>query len=250
MLRKSTVTLTLFLCLAWTSIFAAAPTSAEIELTNLLNKADIGFNLGNRLQTADYVSQAETVLIRNPDVNYNLQGHFYKLKGKMEIGNSLDAAVCNFNKAMAYFSANRSEQASVQLFIGITYYYANDYNTAETYFNAANDFFTANKDKINTAQSLNNLAVVAFMKGDAQNANELCSQALFINVEIENTLNAMKNQQNIGFFTGRMSLSLDDIFEKSTDNEKPLRKDGNGGGSPPEVTTNGGGTVVVGSGGH
>jgi tetratricopeptide (TPR) repeat protein len=251
MLKKSPVTLTFFVCLVWTNIFANTQTPAEVEFADLVKKADSSFDLGNYQVSERYLSEANLVLARNPEINKILQGNFNTVMGKHYMDKSLDTALDYFNRALALLSGNGSSKAETELFVGIAYYYAGEYRLAKSYLAASKEIFLASKDNENLAQVLNNEGVIAFMEGDAETATNLCTQALAVNLEIENSINAAKNQQNIDFFNGRTSLSFDNTNGYDTDSKRPIRKDGGGGtsGSGTGVGTGGGGTVVVGGGG-
>jgi tetratricopeptide (TPR) repeat protein len=251
MLKKSTVTLTFFVCLAWTSIFANTQTPAEMEFADLVRKADSSFNLGDYQVSERYLSEANSVLARNPEINKILQGNFNTVLGKHYMDKSLDTSLGYFNKALTLLSDDRSSKAETELFVAIAYYYAGDYRTAKGYLASSKEVFLASKNNENLAQVLNNEGVIAFMEGDAETATNLCTQALSINRGIENSLNASKNQQNIDFFNGRTSLNFDNKYDYNTGSKKPIRKDGGGGtsGSGTGVGTGGGGTVIVGGGG-
>jgi tetratricopeptide (TPR) repeat protein len=244
MLKKATVTLTLFIFVLWINILANAQTPVEIEFADLLRNADSSFDLGNYTESERYLSEANEIINQNARISENLQGHYLKIKGKQ--AQSLDAALGYFNAAFEKFAESPLDQAETDLFRAIAYYNAGEYKTAQTYLTRSKGTFLLKRDFGNLAQVLNNEAVIAFMQGDAQTANNLCQQALSINLEINSFLNAFRNKQNIDFFNGRMSVS----FYKTVI-RNPIRKDGGAGtsGSGTSVGTSGGGTVVVGSGG-
>jgi tetratricopeptide (TPR) repeat protein len=247
MLRKSNIIFTLFMCLALTyvgvksqSLNEKAQISVEAGFASLISKADSSFNIGDRVSSEQYLSQASEILAGHPELKNNLKGSLLKVKGKLET--SLEVSLGYFNSAEALLVGNQAETASIKLFKGIAYFNAGDYRTAQSYFAESKSVFGANRDNENLAQVLNNEAVIAFMQGDALTANNLCRQALSINLAIGNTINASKNQANVSFFNG--------ILTPESNSKKGETKDGNGGGSPTEVNTNGGGTVIVGNGGH
>lgn len=244
MLRKSIVTLTIFVCITWLCVSANAQTSLNDQFAVLVKKADSSFNSGDRQSTEGYLSEASRMLAQNPGINRVLQGNLKTIYGKLSMETSLDTSLGYFNNALELTSGNRSSQAETELFIALAYYYSGDYKTAQRYLAESKEFFLTNRDNANYAQVLNNEGVIAFMEGDAETANALCRQALSINVEIGNSLNASKNQQNIDFINGRTA-------NNSGYNKKPITKEGGGGnsGSGTGVGTGGGGTVIIGGGG-
>jgi tetratricopeptide (TPR) repeat protein len=244
MLRKSTVTLTVFVCIIWLCIPANAQTSADNQFAVLVKKADSSFNSGDRQSTERYLNEANAVLSQNSGISKILQGNSKTVQGKLFMESSLESSLNYFNEALKLVTGNRSSQAETKLFIALAYYYSGDYKTAQRYLAESKEFFSANRDNANYAQVLNDEGVIAFMEGDAQTANELCRQALSINLEIGNSINAAKNQQNIDFINGR-------TINNSGYNKKPITKEGGGGntGSGTGVGTGGGGTVIIGGGG-
>jgi tetratricopeptide (TPR) repeat protein len=244
MLRKSTVTLTIFVCITWLCVSANAQTSANDRFAVLVKKADSSFNLGDRQSAERYLGEANEVLSQNSGISKTLQGNSKTVQGKLFMESSLDTSLGYFNEALGLASANRSSQAETKLFIALAYYYSGDYKTAQRYLAESKEFFLTNRDNENYAQVLNNEGVIAFMEGDAETANELCGQALSINAEIGNSLNASRNQQNIDFINGR-------AVTKKGYNYKPVKAEGGGGnsGSGTGVGTGGGGTVILGGGG-
>ncbi len=249
MLKKITGTLTLIVCLVLTTIIADAQISAEIEFANLVKKADSSFDSGDRLASEKLLAQANEILGQNHDIDRVLQGHLLKVGGKLAI--TLDAALECFDRAFENFSENPSNQAEIDLFRAVRYYNEGEYDVAQSYLSKAKEYFAAKRDNENLAQVLNNLGVIAFLQRDAQTATNLCEQALSINLQIGNVLNADRNRRNIDFFTGRSFFQPDNGIG-SLSNPKPIiiqTEEGNGGGSPTEITTNGGGTVSTGNGG-
>jgi tetratricopeptide (TPR) repeat protein len=244
MLRKSIVTLTIFVCITWLCVLANAQTSSDGKFAILVKKADSSFNLGDRQSAEMYLSQSSSFLIQNPGISKVLQGNLKTVYGKLEMETSLDNSLGYFNTALGLTSGNGSSQAETKLFIALAYYYAGDYRTARTYLAESKEFFLANRDNANYAQVLNDEGVIAFMEGDAQTANALCRQALSINLQIGNSLNASKNQQNIDFINGT-------AFNKNGYNKNPIKVEGGGGtsGSGTGVGTGGGGTVILGGNG-
>ncbi len=245
MLRKSTVTLTIFVCITWLCILANAQTSADDRFAVLIKKADSSFNLSDRQSAESYLSEANEVLSQNSGISKVLQGNSKTVQGKLFMESSLETSLGYFNEALNLEAASRSSQAETKLFIALAYYYAGDYNTARSYLAESKEFFLTNRDNANYAQVLNNEGVIAFMEGDAETAKELCEQALSINLAIENSLNASKNQQNLDFINGR-------TVTKKSINIKPFNKvEGGGGnsGSGTGVGTGGGGTVIINGGG-
>jgi tetratricopeptide (TPR) repeat protein len=244
MLRKSTVTLTVFVCITWLCILANAQTSADDRFAGLVKKADSSFNLSDRQSAENYLSEANAVLSQNSGISKILQGNSKTVQGKLFMESSLETSLGYFNEALNLEAASESSQAETKLFIALAYYYSGDYGTARRYLAESKEFFSTNRDNANYAQALNNEGVIAFMEGDAETANTLCRQALSINLEIGNSINAAKNQQNLDFINGR-------AVTKKGYNDKPVKAEGGGGnsGSGTGVGTGGGGTVIIGGGG-
>lgn len=244
MSRKSTAALTFFVCIIWLCISANAQNSANDRFAILVKKADSSFNSGDRQSTERYLSEASEVLNQNSGISKILQGNLKTVSGKLVMETSLADSLGCFNSALALTSGNSSNQAEIKLFIALAYYYSGDYKTAQKYSAEAKEFFLNNRDNENYAQVLNNEGVIAFMKGDAEAADKFCRQAFSINVEIGNSINAAKNQQNIDFINGR-------TISKNGYNKTPITKDGGSGntGSGTGVGTGGGGTVIIGGGG-
>jgi tetratricopeptide (TPR) repeat protein len=244
MLRKSIVTLTVFVCTTWLCVLVNAQTSSDDKFAILVKKADSSFNLGDRQSTEMYLSEAGNFLIKNPGISKVLQGNLKTVYGKLVMETSLDTSLGYFNESLNLVAGDRSSQAEITLFIALAYYYAGDYTTARIYLAESKELFLANRDNANYAQVLNNEGVIAYMEGDAQTANALCRQALSINLQIGNSLNASKNQQNVDFINGT-------AFNKSGYNKTPIKVEGGGGnsGSGTGVGTGGGGTVILGGGG-
>jgi tetratricopeptide (TPR) repeat protein len=244
MLRKSTVTLTVFVCVTWLCILANGQTSADDRFAVLVKKADSSFNLSDRQSAESYLSEANEILSQNSGISKILQGNSKTVQGKLFMESSLETSLGYFNEALNLAAASRSSQAETKLFIALAYYYSADYKTAQIYLAESKEFFLTNRDNENYAQVLNNEGVIAFMEGDAETANTLCRQALSINLEIGNSINAEKNRQNLDFITGR-------TVTKKGYNNKSVKAEGGGGntGSGTGVGTGGGGTVIIGGGG-
>lgn len=220
-------------------------TQIESDFANFVVKADIDLEKGDNQSAEAEISQAETMLGSNQNINQELQGHFYKVKGKFYMKDSVNAALSYFNVSLARFSAAPSEQAKVKNFIGIAYFYANNSYSSENYFNEAKAYFLTNSDQSGYAQAVNNLGILAFQNGDEGNAVAMCDQAYYVNSNLGNIAEASKNQQNISYF-------LEGNFARSTKryyNVKEIEIVNHGGsgtpGSGTTIDTNGGGTVVV-----
>ena len=238
----------ILVCLFLTSLTVNAntPTSIESQFADFIIKADTDFNSGNSLSAEENLFQANQILSDNPNLDRTLQGHFYKVNGKLYMQTSLNTALTYFNNAFLQFSDVPSEQVQVKMFIGIAYLYANNLAVAETYFNETNAYFSAADDLDSLAKSLNNLGVVRFQQGDTQTAVSLCDQALTINTNAGNSAEASKNQENINRFLGNGFMAKND--DKKSQPE--IINHGGGGttGSGTEINTNGSGTVVTGTG--
>ncbi|HQU86147.1 MAG TPA: tetratricopeptide repeat protein [Pyrinomonadaceae bacterium] len=248
MFRKTVFTAVIFAISLTAYLQVNAQTSEETELANLITKADSNFDLNKLEPAAEYLVQAKKIIDRNPSIDTNLQGHFYKVSGKLSMKNSFAEALEYYNLASTKFDRNNAEIARVKFFIGIAYYYAKDFRTAELYFQEAKEYFTLNRDNANLAQTLNNLGVTAFEQGNKESAIELCRHALAINLELENTLNASRNQSNLDYFNGN-----EFYVPNKNSQTKPVIIDhggGGGSGSGTTVDTSGGGTVTVGGGGN
>jgi tetratricopeptide (TPR) repeat protein len=249
MLKKIIGTLTLVICLGTANIIARAQTSAEIGFANLVKKADSVFDSGDRLTAEKHLAQATEILNQNPDIDQTLQAHALKVGGKL--AESLDRSLGYFEQAYEKFSESPSNRAEIDLFRAVRYYNEGEYEIAQNYLAEAKAYFLTQRDNENLAQVLNNLGVIAFLQRDAQTAVNLCEQALSINLQIRNLLNADRNRRNIDFFTGRVFFQPDNGISLPS-NPKPIiiqTEEGNGGGSPTEISTNGGGTVSTGNGG-
>ncbi|MGC2237750.1 MAG: hypothetical protein WA584_16420 [Pyrinomonadaceae bacterium] len=248
MLKKSIFTLLFCAVLALTVFGAKAQESAtkETELANLVLKADTSLDL-NESEPAKYcLSQAKEIIAQNPGISINLQGHFNKVSGKLYMKSSFNQALEYFNIALSQFAREPLEQARVNFFVGIAYYYANDPITAKVYFSQAKEYFILNKDDANLAQALNNLGVIAFKQANEETAVGFCHQALLINIELKNSLNASRNRFNLNYFSDSSSLNVEDDY-KSINNELE-GGGGNSSGSGTTINTGGSGTVVVGGG--
>lgn len=218
---------------------------AETNFANFIIKADVDLEKEDVQSAETAISQANAILTSNQNINQNLQGHFYKVKGKFYMKNSLFTALSYFNNSLSHFSGEPSDQAKVKVFIGIAYLYANKFDHSENYLNEAKTYFLLNDDMMSYAQVINNLGILAYEDGNAGVAVTMCDQAFSINMNIGKTSDASKNQQNIAYF-------MDSNFVGSyirTDNVKEtiIVNSGGGGttGSGTTIDTNGGGTVVV-----
>jgi tetratricopeptide (TPR) repeat protein len=247
MLKKSIFTLLFCAVLALMCFQANAqePNAKEIELANLVLKADTSLDLNEYETAKHYLSKAKEIIVQNPGININLQGHFNKVSGKLYMKSSFNQALEYFNTALSQFNHDPLEQARVNFFVGIAYYYANDSITAKVYSSQAKEYFMLNKEDANLAQALNNLGLIAFKQGDEEAAVDFCYQALLINIELKDSLNASRNRFNLDYFSDSSSLSIENDY-KSINNEL----DGGGGnsGSGTTINTGGSGTVVVGGG--
>ena len=247
MLKKSIFALLLCAVIALMifPVSAQEPSAEETELANLITNADKKLDLNERDAAEAYLSQAREIISRNPSINKALQGHFNKVSGKLYMKSSLAEALRYFNLASSQFEGNETERVRVNFFIGVAYYYARDLATANAYFTETKQYFIAQGDQANLAQALNNLGVVAFERGDAETAISLCRQALAINNEIGNSLNASRNKYNLDYFSNP-SLFSGDI------DDQPVNHGGGGGGtsgSGTGVNTGGSGTVTTGGNG-
>lgn len=239
MLKKIIFTILLCAVSALTVFPANAPesTQKELQLTNLIIKADSSLDLNESEIAKHYLQQAKDMIVQNPEINLSLQGHFNKVSGKLYMKTSIVQAHEYFNTALMQFAGDPAEQARVNLFVGIAYYYANDFNTAKVYFTEAKEYFTGSEDDLNLAQALNNLGVIAFKQGNDQAAIEFCQQALLINIEFNASLNASRNRFNLDYFADSSYLNI------------ALGGGGGGSGSGTTVDTSGSGTIVVGGNG-
>ncbi|HEX8250130.1 MAG TPA: hypothetical protein VF599_18295 [Pyrinomonadaceae bacterium] len=217
--------------------------TAEAEFTNLIVTADVKLDLNDRTAAAQYLTQANYILIQNPNIDIFLQAHFNKVYGKLYMTNNAATALQYFNTSVSQFSGNVLEQAETKMFIGITYYYASDYTTAKNYFEMAKNAFDLQGDMQKSAQALNNLGVVYYRQGDTQNAVIFCQNSLNINTEIGQRLNAFRNQQNLAVITGNSANGLSNpLLDEDIINQAA---GGTGTGSGSTITTSGSGTVVV-----
>lgn len=249
MFKRAVFTILFFAVAALTVFHANAqtPTAEESELTTLILKADTSFDLG-QIETAEaYLMEANEMIVRNPGIDVNLQGHFNKVSGKLYMKSSFARALEYFNIAALKFNRNEAESAQVKMFTGIAYYYASDLRMAELYFQEAKEYFILNRDNAGLAKVLNNLGIIAYKQGNEETAAEFCRQALALNLELENDLDASRNQSNIDYFT-----NSEFHFGNKNNESKNVRVDhggGGGSGSGTTVNTGGGGTVVVGGSG-
>lgn len=216
----------------------------EVELKNLIVKADRRLNFDDSETAREYLYQAEQIILQNPGIDSDLQGHFYKVSGKIHMKSSLNQALGYFSAANARFAGNAVERSRVELFMGIAYYYANDLNTAQFYFNKAKTYFIENGDDEYLAHALNNLGVIAFRHGNASAAVDFCEEALIVNSETENFISKLRIQFNLDYFTEATTSDIEDYYEQAN-----IAFGGGGSsGSGTTVKTGGGGTVVVNNG--
>ncbi|MCD9188594.1 MAG: tetratricopeptide repeat protein [Pyrinomonadaceae bacterium] len=249
MLKQAVFTILFFAITAFTVFHANAqtPTAEESELATLIVKADTSFDM-DQIETAEeYLLEAKKIIVRNPEIDVNLQGHFNKVSGKLYMKNSFAQALEYFNVAARNFDRNEAESAQIKMFTGIAYYYANDLRMAELYFQEAKGYFSLSRDNAGLAQVLNNLGIIAYEQGNEEAAAEHCRQALALNLALANTLNASRNQSNLDYFTN----SEFHFGSKNAEskNERVDNGGGGGSGSGTTVNTGGGGTVVVGGNG-
>jgi len=237
----------LLVCLFSIAVTADAQTltSVEIDFANFIVKADVDLEKNDVQSAENELSQANALLLSNQNINQNLQGHFHKVKGKFYVKDSLSTALSHFNTSLSRFSGSPSEQAKVKIFIGIAYFYANKFNTAENYFDQAKTYFLANNDQASFAQVINNLGILAYQNGNPGNAVTMCDQAFAINTNIGDSFEASRNQQNINYF-------LNAGFSGSSNQDGNVKEiiivnHGGGGtsGSGTTIDTSGGGTIVV-----
>lgn len=248
MIKNTIIAVFVCLCLANYSANAQSGSLAEIEFTNYVKQADVEFDQGNIQGTQQNLTSAAQILTANPNLNIQLQGHYNKVKGKLYMTNSLNTALQYFNTSMSQFSASPGEQAKVKTFIGIAYYYAQNFSSAETYMNESKDFFYVANESENLAQSLNNLGVLSNQKGDSETAVSNCNQAYSINSANGNSPAASKNLQNINYFmtNGLINFSLSYNSDEEKEPEIIVSNGGGGSqGSGSTIKTDGGGTVVV-----
>lgn len=244
---KKLIFASIFCTVFLVSVFHASgqqPTTPELELAGLIMNADRSLDLSEPHKAESYLLQAKQIILQNPNISNNLQGHYNKVAGKMYMKSSLNQALVYFNNAISRFSGNALEQARVDLFIGIAYYHAGDLNASAFYFGSSKEYFILSEDDANLAQTLNNLGVVAFRQGNAAAAIDYCEQALLINNEENSQLNAVRNQLNLNYFIDLSTIALEEYYQA-------LINDLGGGGtsgSGTTITTNGSGTVVAGGG--
>jgi CHAT domain-containing protein len=161
-----------------------------------LKLADIYFDFGD-------LKKSEAILssISVPDnANDYVKGVFSKVSGKIYMKSDKEKALNLFAKATAYFAGNDEELASTSMFIGNTYYYTKDYNSAKTYYEQSKPVFEAQNDDYNSAQILNNIAVIYYSRKDYQAAISNCESALALNIELQNELNTARNLINLMYF--------------------------------------------------
>lgn len=221
-------------------VSAAAVSNTEADFADLIIQADAKLDLRERENAEQYLSQANQILIQHPGISVFLQGHLNKVYGKLYMEDNAATALQYFNTSLAQFSGDVLEQAETKMFIGITYYHAENYTVAEGYFEQAKAVFNSQGDMQKSAQVLNNLGLIYFQLGDAANAQLFCQMSLNINNEIGNRINANRNQQNLEFFAGFWSTD----FYKPPVGGAVDELGGTGTGSTP-ITTSGSGTVVV-----
>jgi tetratricopeptide (TPR) repeat protein len=215
--------------------------TAEADFADLISAADVKLDLNDRDTAEQYLIQAEQILNAHQNINIFLKGHFNKVYGKLYMRQDSAIALQYFNTSVSQFSGNILEQAEAKMFIGITYYYAGNYAVAKNYFEEAKAVFDSRGDMQKSAQALNNLGVLYYRQGDAQNAEIFCQNSLNINTVIGHRLNAVRNQQNLAVITG----------EPLPGSNNPPGEDtleaagGTGTGTGSTITTSGSGTVVV-----
>lgn len=213
----------------------------ETEFADLVKAADVKLDLNDRASAEQYLIQANQILSQNQNIHIFLQGHYNKVYGKLYMAYDATIALQYFNASVSQFSGNTLEQAEARMFIGITHYYAGSYTLAKSYFEDAKAVFDAQGDLKKSAQATNNLGVVYFRQGNTSSAQNLCQSSLNINTQIENKLNAIRNQQNLAAIAGTLTSSLRIFFE----NEINSAAGGTGTGTGSTITTSGSGTVVV-----
>ncbi|MDQ3802144.1 MAG: tetratricopeptide repeat protein [Acidobacteriota bacterium] len=215
-------------------------TTAETEFADLIVAADVKLDLNDRTNAEQYLLQANQILTQNPSINTYLQGHFNKVNGKLYMTNNAVTALQYFNTSLSQFFGNSLEQAETKMFIGIAYYHAGSYATAKSYFEEARTTFDLQNDMQKSAQALNNIGVVYFRQGDAQNAQIFCQNSLDINNQIGQRLNANRNQYNLAVFAGNSSATVANPLDGENNQAA-----GGTGTSGSTITTSGSGTVVV-----
>jgi tetratricopeptide (TPR) repeat protein len=214
--------------------------SAETDFADLIVAADVKLDLNDRVNAEQYLILADQILNEYPNINIFLKGHFNKVYGKLYMTQDSAIALQYFNTSFSQFSGNIIEQAESKMFIGITYYHAGNYTLAKNYFEDAKATFDSRGDMQKSAQALNNLGVLYYMQGDAQNALIFCQNSLHINTEIGQRLNARRNQQNLAIITGTGLPGLNLPAELELE-----AVGGTGTGTGSTITTSGSGTVVV-----
>jgi tetratricopeptide (TPR) repeat protein len=214
--------------------------SAETDFADLIVAADVKLDLNDRVNAEQYLILADQILSEYPNINIILKGHFNKVYGKLYMTQDTAIALQYFNTSFSQFSGNIIEQAEAKMFIGITYYHAGNYTLAKNYFEDAKATFDSRGDMQKSAQALNNLGVLYYMQGDAQNALVFCQNSLHINMEIGQRLNARRNQQNLAIITGAGLPGLNLPAELELE-----AVGGTGTGTGSTITTSGSGTVVV-----
>ena len=246
MLKKSIFALSVcaFFAVTVFKVSGQELTDNELELKNLIVKADRRLNFDEPYAAREYLYQAEQIIIQNPNIDNDLQGHFYKVSGKVHMKSSLSQALGFFNTANSRFAGNAVEQSRVNLFKGIAYYYANDFNTAKVYFDAAKAYFIENEDEEYLVQALNNLGVVAFRQGNRSAAVALCEQALSVSSRTDNYISELRIQFNLDYFSEMASSDIEGYYERANGSFGGSGSSGSG----TTIKTGGGGTVVVNNG--
>lgn len=161
-----------------------------------LSLADIYFDLGNN-QRADEIMSS---LVIDDNTNAYSKGVFNKISGKFWMKTDKMKALGFFNRANSFFADNETEKAVITMFIGTTHYYAKDYIAAKSYFEQSKTSFEQLNDRINLAQTLNNLSVIAYTQKYYQPAISDCENALSLNIEMQNELNKARNLINLMYF--------------------------------------------------
>ncbi|MCU0240228.1 MAG: CHAT domain-containing protein, partial [Pyrinomonadaceae bacterium] len=169
--------------------------------------ADILLDLGNQKKAEDIISSLN---ISNNLSNY-VKGVFYKVSGKLFMKTNKNEALALFEKAAVFLKNNEQESAEIKLFIGNTYFYANDFSSAKPIFEETKISFEKFNDQFNLAQSINNLGVINFHQKELQLAISNCENALIINIKIQADLNLVSNLINLMYFyenSGKQDLAI------------------------------------------
>ncbi len=160
----------------------------------------------------DTATAAELLAVDLPEnLNRNIKGHFYKVKGKLYMKNDKAQALDFFTLASAMFETDEAEVAGVNLFIGNTYLYNQDYATAALFYEKAELVFSRANDKENAAQVLNNLGVISYYRADFNHAVDYCEKALRLNMELGIKINQTRNLINLMHFQKENSNARDSV---------------------------------------